>query len=326
MAVGLELQQWIADRAGQRRTQQAIDGFARAWDRGPVQHCFDQAMAAIPAQTAEAVAAAVRALFADDGWIDTLIERLAGQLRADPMFDPPFRAVNSDIHAGLIAYEDERVSIAAGVVDAARLAAKKTAKRGATSVGFAGKVVVLKFVKAGGARISLWEVPPIGPGFSAAEAGRCARTGERDLADGDIVTIDGRRQSYVIEAARSNLLILQAEIALDQAPLSVEYDSASLAYVGCSATDDGASRIQMITTLLRKLGHEGAFDAVAAFLGHPDFFLRWHVMRELLGIDAEAALPHLHKMAAADPHPDARRAARQVLERMETPSPDRKAA
>ena len=44
--------------------------------------------------------------------------------------------------------------------------------------------------------------------------------------------------------------------------------------------------------------------------------MRWHVMRELLGIDAEAALPHLKRMAARDPHPDVRRAARSVLDRL----------
>jgi hypothetical protein len=184
---------------------------------------------------------------------------------------------------------------------------------------------VLKFVKAGGARISLWEAPPITAAFTAADAGQCARTGELRLADGDILTIDGRHQGYVIEQARANLLVLQAEISLDAGPLSVEYDSATLSYVGCSATSDGASRIQMITTLLRRLGGDAAFPAVAAFLDHPDFFVRWHVMRELLGIDAEAALPHLKRMAARDPHDDVRRAARSVLDRPRAPK-TRKAA
>jgi hypothetical protein len=184
---------------------------------------------------------------------------------------------------------------------------------------------VLKFVKAGGARISLWEAPPITAGFSARTAGRCVRTGERQLADGDILTIDGRHQGYVIEQARANLLILQAEIALDAAPLSVEYDSATFAYVGCSAARDGASRLQMIATLLRKLGSEAAFPALAECLDHPDFFVRWHVMRELLGMDAGAALPHLKRMAARDPHEDVRRAARSVLDRLQAPKP-RKAA
>lgn len=321
-----QLQHWLADPGRQRRTQRAIDAFAREWNSGPAKRRFDDALAVLPEQSAEAVAATIRGLFADHRWVDALIGRLAGRMSSDPFFDPPFRALNSDVHSGLILLEDPRVSIAAGVADVAQLAAKKRSKRSATSVGFSGRVTVLKFVRAGEATISLWEAPPITAAFTAAASGRCVRTGERKLADGEVLTIDGRRQSYVIERARSNLVVLQGEVTLDQAPLSVEYDSASFSFVGCSATGDSASRIQMIATLLRRLGCERAFEPVAAFLDHPDFFVRWHVMKELLGIDALRALPHLKRMAARDPHPEARRTARLVLDRIEAPEPTRAAA
>lgn len=319
MAADRQLQTWLSDRGAQRRTQSAIDRFGRDWDAGPVQRRFDAAMAALPDQNAETVAEAVRALFADDGWVDFLVGGLTAELGEDPYFEPPFRAISSDIHAGLIVYEDERLTLAAGVTSVAGLAAKKTAPRGATSIGFTGRMTVLKFVHAGDALLSFWEAPEITAGFTAAEAGTCRKAGEQRLADGDILVVDGRRRTYVIEQARGNLFVLQAEITRDQAPLNVEYDSASLAFVGCSANGDSASRIQMITTLIRKLDCDGAFEAVAAFIGHPDFFVRWHVMRELLGIDAAAALPHLKRMAARDPHPDARRAARIVLDGLAAP-------
>lgn len=319
MTVGQELEAWLADRGKQRRTQRAVDEFALEWSRGPVHQRFGQALATLPEQSAEAVAEAIRGLFADDLWVDALIDGLAARLAADPFFAPPFRALNSDIHEGLLVFDDERVSIAAGVANVARLAAKKTAPRGATSVGLTGQVTVLKFVRAGDALLSFWEAPRITAGFTAADAGTCARTGEKRLRDGDILIIDGRHRTYVIEQACANLVVVQASITLDQAPLSVEYDSTSGSFVGCSATGDGASRIQMITTLVRKLDCDGAFEAVAGVIGHPDFFVRWHVMRELLGIDAAAALPHLKRMAARDPHPDARRAARIVLDGLAAP-------
>lgn len=325
MTVEREFQDWLADRARQRRTSRAADDYARDWGRGPVHRRFDEAIAALPAQTAEAVADTVRALFADDFWVETLLDSLAERLHADPFFSPPFRTINSDIHGGLLVFEDERVSIAAGVTRAAQLAAKKNAKRGPTSVSFTGQVAVLKFVRAGGARVSFWEAPEITADFTAAAAGQCRRTGVRALADGEILVLDGRRQSFVIERARANIVLLQASVTLDQAPLTVEYDSASGVFVGCSAADDISSRIQMITTLLRKLECDAAFPAIAAFLDHPDFFVRWHVMKELLGLDAGAALPHLKRMAARDRHPDTRRAARTVLDRLDAAHP-RKAA
>jgi hypothetical protein len=325
MIVGDVLKTWTSDRAAQRATQASVDAFGRDWDRGPIHRRFDDAMASLPATaTAEDVAATVRPLFADHGWVDLLVSGLAGKMREDPFFDPPFRNLNSDVSAGLLVFEDEKVSIAVSVTSAQQLAARKNRPRGATSVGFSGQLNLLKFIKAGGATLSFWEAPLIGAGFSAAEAGTCRRTGARKIADGEFLLVDGRHQSYVIEGLRGSMVLLQGTIAVDQAPLGVEYDSATGAYVGCSATGDTSSRIQMITTLLRKLDHQAAFPAIAAFLDHPDFFVRWHVMKELLGLDAEAALPHLKRMAASDPHPDPRRAARLVLDRLERPAPPSK--
>jgi hypothetical protein len=319
VTVGQEHQDLFDDPAPRRGTLKAVDDFARQWREGPVQRLFDAAIADAHGHGAESIAQAIRGLFADHGWAGTLIDALGDQLRADPMFSPPFRTLANDILKGLLVYTDRQVAIAASVIDVSQLAAKKSARRGSTSINFSGRLSVFKFVRSGDALLSFWEAPEITAGFTGTEAGQCRRTGERRMADGDIVTVDGRTQSYAIEHARSNIFLVQAEIMTDQAPLSVEYDSASLGFVGCSANDDTASRIQMITTLLRKLACEGAFESVAAFLDYPDFFVRWHVMKELLGIDAEAAMPHLRRMAARDPHSDVRRTARAVLDRLEGP-------
>jgi hypothetical protein len=317
MIVGNALEAWLGDPARQRRTQTAIDDFARAWRAGPVHQGFERALAALPEHSAEAIAEAMRLHFADTAWLDAFTGALADALAADPFFEPPFPPLNSDVHSGLLVFEDPRVSIAIGVTAAARLAAKKHGPRGATSIGFTGQLTVLKFVKAGGARLSIWEAPRITDGFSAGTAGHCTRSAECRPADGDTLVIDGRHQAFVIEEARASLLVLQAGIALDQAPLSVEYDSATHGFIGCSATGDGSSRIQLITSLLRKLDAADAFEAMRPFLDHRDFFVRWHVLREMFGIDAAAALPLLRRMAEADPHPDPRRTAQSVLARYE---------
>src|SRR3569833_2102908 len=110
-----DLQDWLAARERQGRTQRAIDGFGRDWDRGEVQLRLTAAMAAVPAQTAEAVAGAARTRFADRCWLDRAISGLAEAMRADPFFEPPFRAMSGDLHRGLILFEDSRMSIAAGV-------------------------------------------------------------------------------------------------------------------------------------------------------------------------------------------------------------------
>ena len=315
--VAESLENWLACGLAQRRTQARIDRCGERWSRGGIHQRFDAAMANLPEESAEAVAEAASTLFADALWLDELIDTLASELRDDPFFEPPFPPLHTDVHQGLVVFQDRRLMIAAGTTGIGPIAARKSARRGPTSVGFTGRLTVLKFLKAGDALISLWKAPPLKSDFSAATAGRCTRVGERRLEDGDLIVVDGREQGYVIEHARSSLVIIQAEIILDQAPVRAEFDSATGDYVGCSANDDGSSRIQMLTTLLRKLAAPGAFAAIADFLGHPDFFVRWHAMRELLGIDVEAALPHLRHMADQDPHPDPRRAARALLERLE---------
>ncbi|HEV2748362.1 MAG TPA: HEAT repeat domain-containing protein [Allosphingosinicella sp.] len=309
-----ELREWLGNPESQRRTHAAMDSFAARWGKGLIHRRFASAMEALPAQSAEAVAGAVSELFSDDAWLDTLTEELAEQLRRDRYFEPPFRSLHSEIHSGLLVYEDERVAIAAGVTGVGQLAAKKNVARHAVSISFTGHVSVLKVVKSGGAYMSFWEAPPITDGFVAAQAGHCVGKGGRHLVDGEVLIVDGRFQSYVIEHASSDMILLQASVKLDQAPLSVEYDAGTRRFVGASATDDAASRIQNMTTLLRKMDCADAFPVVAAFLEDSNFFVRWHVMKELLGIDAAAALPHLRRLAQADPHPDVRAAASAVLD------------
>lgn len=327
MRVGPELRKWLENEALQRRARAQADAFAAAWNKGPINNLFADAMAGLGQRDAEGVAAAVERIFQDDRAIDALIGELAAALEQDPFFDPPFRRIHSEIHSGLIIFEDDVVSIAAGVMDVVRLADKKQRTNGRGSIAFSGQVEILKFVKAGGVRLSFWEAPRIAADFTASTAGKCRPAGERAIQDGEVIVVDGRAESFIIGHASANIVVLQATVKLDQAPLSVEYDSITHEYVGCSAADDSASRIQMITTLLRKLDFAAAFPAMAEFLDHPSFFVRWHVMRELLGLDAEAALPHLRRMAAGDPHPETLRAAGQVLERLERTRPGaRKAA
>jgi hypothetical protein len=325
MIVGNELLHWVRDRERQRETQRSVDSFRAEWNRLPVHMHFQATMATLEDPNADEVAMAMKRLFADDAWIDVLIASLAAPVRDDPYFQPPFLALNSEIHSGLLVYEDDRVQIAVGVCPAAQLAAKKNGGSGG-SVNFNGQVTVLKLVRAGDAVLSFWEARRIADDFSAANAGACRKVGEREIADGEILIVDGRSQSYVIEHANANILLIQAAIKVDQAPLSVEYDAATCAYLGCSATSDADSRLQMIATLVRKLGQEGAFAAIAPLADHPRFFVRWHAMRELIGLDAVAALPRLSAMATLDPHPDVRDAARIALERVQGALGGREAA
>jgi hypothetical protein len=125
--------------------------------------------------------------------------------------------------------------------------------------------------------------------------------------------VDGSCESFVVEHATGDIVYLQATIQAGAAPLTVEYDSDTLSFVNASSTDEASSRVQMMATLLREMDRDDAVPVLRELLKTPHFYTRWHIMRELLALDAEAALPDLRRMAGGDPHPEVRAAARQTL-------------
>jgi hypothetical protein len=93
--------------------------------------------------------------------------------------------------------------------------------------------------------------------------------------------------------------------------LSLYTDDGAIATV--SASDALCTGMQMQSTLLRLMGRVDAYDAIAELLNDKHHFVRWHAMRELLGLDQERAWPTLVEMAENDRQPSVRRAAAATL-------------
>jgi hypothetical protein len=315
MIVGRELRAWIENREGQRLTRLAAQALTDRWAEGPVHLAFARATAAIPARTAEAIGEACARCS------PTMTGSTSSSTRS------PKRCAEIPISIHLPPPQQRAAQAAwwlrrrSGVGCRGRVQPHPAGRQEERAAPGRFDLLLRRAqhqVRQVRRRpLSFWEAPRIAQDFSAANAGRCERVAERRIADGEILTVDGRHQSFIIEHAAANMIVVQAVVKADRAPVSVEYDAASGDYVGCSAADDSASRIQMITTLLRKLDCEAAVATMIGFLDHPSFFVRWHVMRDLLGIDLEAALPHLKRMSARDPHPEIRQAARATLDQIE---------
>ena len=234
--------------------------------------------------------------------------------RADPFFRPPFYPLSGDIHTALLLFHNPLLSIALGVTGVDQLAAKKLAHGGEGSIAFSGLLTKFRYLKAGGATLSFWEAPIRSATISSPRRpARRASSSQRRLEDGEEIVIDGRRQSFVIEHAREDMVYFQAMVRPGGAPVTAEYDRETLAFLSASSTDEASSRIQMMVSLLRAMEREDALPLMEKELESPHFYTRWHVMREMLALDAEAALPALKRMAAGDPHPEVRAAASQTL-------------
>jgi hypothetical protein len=314
MIAGAELAAWLNDRARQTQSREAARKIAQNWAARPIVSKLRAELDTMPVRNAENVMSAAQRFMERRDEIEALLGELIGAASAEPCFGPPFFTVSSDIHSGLLLFEHPDLSIAIGVTSPDALAAKKSGKRGPTSIGFTGYLTRFQFLKAGGATLSFWEAPRIEGSFRSEESGRCRLVERRMIDDGETFVMDGRFQSFVIEHATSDIVNIQAVVRTGASPLAVQYDSRTLEYAGASSTDEASSRTQMMTTLLRLMERDDAAEVVARQLESPHFYTRWHVMRELLAMDAEIALPKLREMAGGDPHPEVRAAAKQTLD------------
>ena len=308
-----ELAVWLDDKAAQARSVTSASDASRRFRGQPAILALEERLESVETAGAEVVLDLARTFFEDEQALDSCLAPLIAAARADPFVRPPLRNGSSAIHRGLLLIDRPRLSIFISVASAEAVAAKRLLRTGGASIVFPGTLSLYKFIKTGGATLSLWEAPEIAPGFSAVGSGKCRRVDQRRLRDGEMFVLDGRRQSFVVDHAESDMVYLQATTPLGAAPLTVEYDCDSHEYVGASSTDEASSRAQMMLTLLRSMDRRDAAPVFEAMLASPHFYTRWSTMRDFLALDAELALPHLRRMAEVDDHPEVREAALQTL-------------
>lgn len=302
-----ELQAYLA--GSHRRTAAP----ALHWRAQPRLARLHAALEALTERRAAAIGALVEGLFADTAWLEGWVAQMAQAAAADPFYDPPL-VVNGNKHQrGLVLFSHDCLTLTLNVLAIDALAAKKSRQRGPGAIIFTGGLSLQKFLKGGGALLQLWSAPRPDALFSLADGHRCAPAGYRAIEDGEMLTIDGRTQSYVIDHAIADIVVLQADVRVDRAPLLVEYDAQTLLAVGASSTNDGASRSQMLLSFLSTLGRAGDADILERYTHDDAFYLRWHATRELLGVDADRAMGRLRAMECGDPHPEIRDAARSAL-------------
>jgi hypothetical protein len=304
---------WLADRSAQDATFARVQASAAKWGTHPLMTQLERRLSELSEPKPEAILAEADRFIDQTEAFEALFADMIAGCRADPFFRPPLYPLSGDIHSGLLLFHNPLLSIALSVTSVDQLAAKKAAHGGSGSIAFSGQPTKFRYLKGGGATLSFWEAPEIGPNFVASEAGQARFVETRALNDGDEIAIDGRRQSFVIEHACSDMIFFQAMVRDGAAPITAEYDRETLAFIGASSTDEASSRIQMMTSLLRTMDREDALPLMERELESPQFYTRWHVMREMLALDADAALPALKRMAAGDPHPEVRATAEQTL-------------
>jgi hypothetical protein len=311
MHSGLPLAAWLSDSVRRDAAQEQATTFTARWTDHPLFADLNDALRS--AETVPPILAAAERFMARLPEIEALIGDLVSQAAADPFFMPPLTSVVTEISTGYLLFADRKLTISLGVISPDGLAAKKLPASGTSAIPFTGMVTSYRFLKSGGALMSFWEADSAGTDFTGDIERSCRFAGRARIEDDEALVLEGRRQSLVIEHLSSEMLCLQATVQVEAAPLAVDYDSVTQRYLGAASTDEAASRTQMMVTLLRLLDYTEAVPAMEHALASPHFYTRWHVMREMLALDADAALPALRRMARRDPHPEVRFAATQTL-------------
>jgi hypothetical protein len=314
MIIGKEFAAWLESRERQRATADAMEILRRRWSGYAAVSALREEISRAASEDSAAFLAAAERFFDRSDCLPPLLDELMTAARADPFFRPPFKLVSSPLHSGLLLFDSPNIVIGLGIVRLEPLAAKKAGASGGSSIMFNGQWTLLRPLRAGDALLSFWEAEPVGESLSAEEAGQCRLVERRRLRNGETILLDGRRQSFVVEHALSDIVLLQANIRAGASPFTVEYDSRTLDFVGATTADETNSRLELMVSLLRLLDAREAIPVVREALATASFHTRWQMMRELLAWDAEAALPALRQMAEGDPHAEVRAAARHTLE------------
>lgn len=304
---------WLADPQAQRASFARVQQSSAKWGLDPLMTQLERKLSELEAPTPHAILALADPFMNEVATLDRLFDEMITGCRADPFFRPPFYPLSGDIHSALLMFNNPMLSIALGVTSVDQLAAKKLGHGGKGSIAFSGQAAKFRYFKAGGATLSFWEIDPLGEDFIASEAKPARFVGERRLEDGEEFVVEGWRETFVIEHAQEDMVCFQAMVRAGGAPVTAEYDRQTLRFLSASSTDEASSRIQMMVSLLRAMDREDAVPLMEIELDSSRFYTRWHVMREMLALDAQASLPALKRMAASDPHAEVRALAAQTL-------------
>ena len=315
MIAGDELSAWLGNRQAQGDTAETAQEVTRRLRRLPCLERLSDELEVARHKGADAVLALADAFVATPGAIAQVLGALIAAAAADPYFRPHLNVVSSEVHSGLLLVDHPALNLTLGIMSADAIAAKRAERKGGASLVFTGRRMAFHFLKSGGATLSLWTAPGIGPGFTAGDSGRCRFDRRLRIEDGQKLDIDGLRCAFVVEETERDIVFVCAETSLGAGPLLVEYDWGTRRFVGASSTDEASSRTQLMLALLRMTDRRDALPLFREMLRSEHFYARWQAMREFLALDAGAALPHLREMAAADPHVEVRQAAAQTLSR-----------
>ncbi len=240
---------------------------------------------------------------------------------ANPLYASSFQPVEGSFFSGLVLVATDQFTAILMSMDGYEIELSKQRKPGQKrSLTFAGLPAALYFYRAHQVELTTWRIPPFADEDDIA---RMEITPERvcnqTFGSGDRATFGNFETFEYNSKAGSSALCLQVQMHQGGAPMSLQFDIDTLKLVGASSPSQEPTRLQMLATAMRMFGRTDSMEEMESLLSHPSHYVRWHTMRECIGLDAAWAHPRLVQMSEQDPQPAVRRAAAATLKQFFPP-------
>lgn len=253
--------------------------------------------------------------FFSEDLVNAVIRRERDACSKNAYYGSNFQPIDGSFFTGIVlATTDDFTAMVLALNGNEIETAKHREEGDVRTISFAGTPSFLKFYKGRGVSLKIWEIDEFDDHSDLAkEAPKPRLTQTLEGADGRSYRFKANESFEYVAEAGANALLLQVQMHNAGAPLALEFDYDDGHLVGASSPDQEPTRLQMLTTALRIFGRTDAFEQMVELLEYPSHFVRWHAMRECIGLDSQRALPHLLKMSKTDPQPSVRRAAVATL-------------
>ena len=256
----------------------------------------------LPNLTVEIFESTLLPRLADRGWIDQLMNQMLDRQCFDPIFFPDLRVIDSGYFNALEIFTHPKLSILLSLVDHAKIGDLHSDNECINIMSF---TTYLYFIQASGAKIEFFE----------AELGSCCSRRIIDIKDGMLLKVAGAKNSMKFLSADNDLVVLGVSFFETDAKECFKINASDAQIVSKSSSDMPAQRAFMYSSILALLGEDRAIDAMKKYLKHADPELRWHIMREILALDADRASPLLHELATSDPSVRVRQIAKATIDK-----------
>ncbi|MGX9463106.1 HEAT repeat domain-containing protein [Shewanella sp. A14] len=248
-----------------------------------------------------------------DAVLDTILKESEEHLSSNDFYIYPIAGHSTAFAQRIVLDSNDDFDLSIDFIDQKLLSNyKATSKRNLKDRGisFYGRETLSFFIKSGNMRISNWQHDLQKTNLNSAQ---CEHAGDTRVSDGDCI-YKKANETYMFEEAQGNAVVISLELKRNKSPISLMFSAYDYQLKFQNPSDEVDSRVQLHISLLKSMDYQIAIPTIKKFLNHPQHYMRWYAMQQLLGMDALQVIDELENMAKSDPHHEVQQAASQTWE------------